>query len=131
MVNPSAASHAEPRQKIRPLASRGPFMAVTHSALTRAILLTGFAGLVALASPAHAADYKLTILHVNDLQSRLEPVTETGAKCTPEDIQAKRCAGGVARLGARIKAEKASAHNVVVVSAGNAFTGSSFYDVQK
>jgi 5'-nucleotidase len=87
--------------------------------------------LVALASPAHAADYKLTILHVNDLQSRLEPVTESGAKCTPEDIQARRCAGGVARLSARIKAEKAAASNVVVVNTGNAFTGSAFYDVHK
>ena len=68
-------------------------MAVTHSALTRAIMLAGFVGLFALTSPARAADYKLTILHVNDLQSRLEPVTESGAKCTPEDVQAKRCAG--------------------------------------
>src|SRR3954465_7596427 len=107
MVNPSAASHPEPRQKIRPLASRGPFMAVTHSALTRAILLAGVAGTLALTAPAHAADYKITILHVNDLRSRLEPVTESGAKCTPEDSQAKRCAGGVARLAARIKSEKA------------------------
>ncbi|MBV8167521.1 MAG: hypothetical protein JO021_12055 [Alphaproteobacteria bacterium] len=106
-------------------------MAVTHSVLMRAILLTGVAGALAVASPARAADYKMTILHVNDLQSRLEPVTESGAKCTPEDTQAKRCAGGVARLAARIQAEKAGSHNVVVVNTGNAFTGSSFYDVHK
>jgi 5'-nucleotidase len=106
-------------------------MAVTHSALTRALLLTGVAGLLAFATPASAADYKMTILHMNDLQSRLEPVTETGASCTPDDVQAKRCAGGVARLAARIKAEKAHATNPVVVNTGNAFTGSNFYDVHK
>jgi 5'-nucleotidase len=106
-------------------------MAVMHSALTRALLLGGVAAVLAVASPARAADYKMTILHVNALQSRLEPVTESGAVCTPEDVQAHRCAGGVARLAARIKAEKATANNVVVVSTGNAFTGSNFYDVHK
>jgi 5'-nucleotidase len=104
---------------------------MAHSALWRATLLAGIAGALAFAAPAMAADYKLTILHVNDLQSRLEPVTETGHACTAEDIQAHRCAGGVARLAARIKAEKATAANVVVVDAGNAFTGSQFYDTHK
>jgi 5'-nucleotidase len=106
-------------------------MASLLSVSSRARRLAWAAALLALASPAAAADYKLTILHVNDLQSRLEPVTDTGASCTPQDSQAQRCAGGVARLAARIKAEKASAANVVVVDAGNAFTGSHFYDLHK
>jgi 5'-nucleotidase / UDP-sugar diphosphatase len=106
-------------------------MALPPSALLRLSTLVGAAGFLLLGAPAPAAEYKLTILHVNDLQSRLEPVTETGATCTAEDNQAHRCAGGVARLAARIKAEKASAANVIVVDAGNAFTGSPFYDTHK
>jgi 5'-nucleotidase/UDP-sugar diphosphatase len=101
------------------------------SAWSRAIGMVGIAGLLACAAPAGAADYKLTILHVNDLQSRLEPVNETGATCSPADVTAKHCAGGFARLAARIATEKASAPNVVVVDAGNAFTGSPFYDQHK
>jgi 5'-nucleotidase len=106
-------------------------MDVTHLALLRATRLAVAASLLAFAGPAGAADYKLTILHVNDVESRLEPVTESGARCTAEDIQALRCAGGVARLAARIKSEKATAANVIVVDAGNSFTGSSFYDIHK
>ncbi len=100
------------------------------SAWMRAVLLAGAVGALA-AAPGTAADYKLTILHVNDLQSRLEPVTETGAACTTDDVAAHRCAGGVARLAARINAEKAKAANVIVVDAGNEFTGSRFYDTHK
>jgi 5'-nucleotidase/UDP-sugar diphosphatase len=102
-----------------------------YGALVRTALLAGAVGALIPAAPGAAADYKLTILHVNDLQSRLAPVTETGHPCTAEDVQARRCAGGVARLAARIKAEKASAANAVVVDAGNAFTGSQFYDTHK
>ena len=101
------------------------------SAWLHAALLAGAVGALAPVAPGAAADYKLTILHVNDLQSRLEPVTETGAACTAADVEARRCAGGVARLAARIKAEKAGAANVIVVDAGNAFTGSRFYDTHK
>jgi len=106
-------------------------MAVMPSVVWRAIQLTAAAGLLALAAPASAADYKLTILHVNDLQSRLEPVNESGAACTPADVQAHHCAGGMARLAARINAERASAHNVLVVDAGNSLTGSPIYDMHK
>ena len=84
------------------------------------------AGLFMLvAAPAHA-DYRLTVLHVGDLQSRLEPVTEAGAPCTP----GQRCYGGAARMAARIKAERAAGGNVVVLNAGNALTGP-FYDHHK
>jgi len=101
------------------------------SAWSRAIGIVGAAGWLACAASAGAADYKLTILHVNDLQARLQPVTATGANCTPADVAAQQCAGGVARLAARIAAEKASAANVVVVDAGNSLTGSTFYDQHK
>jgi 5'-nucleotidase len=106
-------------------------MASLPAVLLRATRIAAVGGALALAAPAGAADYKLTILHVNDLQSRLEPVNETGAPCTPADIQAHHCAGGMARLAARIASERATAPNVLVVDAGNAFTGTPIYDMYK
>ena len=91
--------------------------------------LVAVAGLVALALPCRAGDYHLTVLHVSDLLSRLAPVTAAGASCT--EAEAPRCYGGAARLAARIKAERAADGNVVVVNAGNALTGSAFYDQYK
>ena len=89
--------------------------------------VVALAGLAALALPCRAGDYRLTVLHVSDLLSRLEPVTEAGAPCA----DAPGCYGGAARLAARIKAERAADGNVVVVNAGNALTGSAFYDQYK
>ncbi len=86
-------------------------------------------GLLALAPPSPAADYRLTVLHVSDLQSRLEPVTETGEPCGI--APGAHCYGGAARLAARIRAERATGGNTVVVNAGNALTGSAFYDQYK
>ena len=101
------------------------------SAWSPTIGIVGVAAWLACAAPAGATDFKLTILHVNDLQSRLEPVTAAGAACAPADVAAQQCAGGVARLAARIATEKATAANVVVVDAGNSLTGSPFYDQHK
>jgi 5'-nucleotidase len=87
-------------------------------------------GLVAAGAPLAQAEYHLTVLHVSDLQSRLAPVTATGEACITT-AAAGQCYGGLARLSARIKAERASGGNVVVVNAGNALTGSPFYDQYK
>lgn len=82
------------------------------------------AALLSLSTATALADWRLTVLHVSDLQSRLEPVTEAGAACAPD----QRCYGGAARLAARVRAERANAgHNVVVLNAGNALTGP-FYE---
>jgi 5'-nucleotidase len=83
------------------------------------------AALLSLVAPAKA-DYRLTVLHVGDLQSRLDPVTETGAACAP----GQRCYGGAARLAARIRAERGRGGNVVVLNTGNALTGP-YYDMHK
>jgi 5'-nucleotidase len=97
------------------------------------IVLAGFVATVTLgATPAPAAEYRLTVLHVSDLQSHLEPTTDAGTPCTAADYQARHCYGGAARLAARIKSERAAAGgNVVVVNAGNALAGSQVYDLYK
>jgi len=100
--------------------------------LTRTALILptiAVAGLLAAGTPPARAEYRLTVLHVSDLQSRLEPVTESGDACGAADRG--HCYGGAARLAARIAAERARGGNVVVVNAGNALTGSAFYDQYK
>ena len=102
-------------------------MRLTPSALILpTIAIVGL--LSALSAPARA-EYRLTILHVSDLQSRLEPVTEGGDACAAADRG--HCYGGAAHLAARIQAERARGGNVVVVNAGNSLTGSAFYDQYK
>src|SRR5579872_2557575 len=125
--------HRQPprrRQRARSSPARKPMSNPPRVALRIASLsIVALAGLAAFALPSRAGDYQLTVLHVSDLLSRLEPVTEAGATCT--ESEAQRCYGGAARLAARIKAERAADGNVVVVNAGNALTGSAFYDQYK
>ena len=102
-------------------------MRLTRSALFLPAIAV--AGLLAAGTSAALAEYRLTVLHVSDLESRLEPVTESGAACSAADRG--HCYGGAARLAARIHAERARGGNVVVVNAGNALTGSPFYDQYK
>ncbi|MBI3516473.1 MAG: hypothetical protein HY060_20770 [Proteobacteria bacterium] len=118
--------------RVSSAADRGVSLTAVALAGFLLVALVGFVATVTLgATPAPAAEYRLTVLHVSDLRSRLEPVTEAGAACAAEDHQARRCYGGAARLAARIKAERAGGGNVVVVNAGNALTGSPFYDQYK
>ena len=58
-------------------------------------------GMVLSASVAVApaqADYALTILHINDLHSRLEPINKYESTCSAEDDAAGKCFGGIARV---------------------------------
>lgn len=73
-------------------------------------------------------DFALTLLFTGNLQSRLEPVRSDGSPCTVEEMRGPACFGGIARLAGAIAAERARTPNVLVVDAGNAFTGSSFWD---
>lgn len=91
----------------------------------------GACALAALAVPAAAQDYKLTILHTSDVLSRYEPVLADGTTCTAEQRAGDDCFGGAARLAGRIKLERAAVRNVLIVDAGNMFTGSNFWTTHK
>ena len=62
------------------------------SAALALVLTAGFA----------QADYTLHILHVNDLHSRIEPITKSDSTCRAEDDAAGECFGGVARLATKV-----------------------------
>lgn len=89
---------------------------------------------VMLAAPA-LAEFKLTILHVNDVHSRIEPINKYNGTCKPTDNAAGKCFGGMARLKTAIdkrrNALKAAGRNVLVLDAGDQFQGSLFYTTYK
>ncbi|KQT43205.1 multifunctional 2',3'-cyclic-nucleotide 2'-phosphodiesterase/5'-nucleotidase/3'-nucleotidase [Aureimonas sp. Leaf454] len=85
-------------------------------------------GLVLSGSPSPAgAEDRLTILHTNDVHSRLEPINKSDSTCGPKDIEAKACFGGTARLATAIAAARDSAPNSLLLDAGDQFQGSLFY----
>ncbi len=76
-------------------------------------------------APTAAED--LTILHVNDVHSRFEPINERDAPCSPEDAAARACFGGIARLWAAVDAARAADPDALLVDAGDQFQGSLFF----
>ncbi|KAJ55229.1 5'-nucleotidase [Actibacterium mucosum KCTC 23349] len=99
--------------------------------LTR-VLLTSAATLAVSAGVA-AADYKLTILHTNDIHSRIESINKYDSTCGAEDETEGKCFGGVARIKTLIDAKRAemAGENLLVLDAGDPFQGSLFYTTYK
>lgn len=95
-----------------------------------------FAGSLVLAASgswagAQAQDYRLTILHTNDVHARLEPNNRGGGSCSAKDIETKGCFGGAARIAGQIAQWRGQAPNVLVLDAGDEFQGTLFYNVHK
>ncbi|KIC43958.1 5'-nucleotidase [Ruegeria sp. ANG-S4] len=95
-------------------------------------LLTSVAALGLTAGMA-AAEFKLTILHTNDLHSRIESINKYDSTCNAEDEAAGECFGGVARLKALVDAKRGELadENVLLLDAGDPFQGSLFYTTYK
>ena len=95
-------------------------------------LLSTTAGLTLLAGTA-AADYTLHIVHINDLHSRIEPISRFDGTCSAEDNAAGECFGGVARVKTMIDQLRAQldGENVIVLDAGDQYQGSLMYTTYK
>ena len=87
----------------------------------------------ALIAGSAAADYTLTILHTNDIHSRVESINKYDSTCNAEGEAEGKCFGGMARLKTIIDAERAAMadQNVIVLDAGDPFQGSLFYTTYK
>lgn len=101
---------------------------------TRACALTTTC-VLALAAGAAAADYKLHIIHINDLHSRIEPINAFGSTCSAEDNAESKCFGGYARVATLINELRAGieqmGENVIVLDAGDQYQGSLMYTTYK
>jgi 5'-nucleotidase len=101
--------------------------------MTRAALLTLAA--LAAAGPAAADGFRLTVLHVNDFHSRIEPINRFDSTCGPDDEAKGECFGGAARLKTAVDARRAAAaaegRASLLLDAGDQFQGSLFYTTYK
>ncbi|SDZ96908.1 bifunctional metallophosphatase/5'-nucleotidase [Rubrimonas cliftonensis] len=91
------------------------------------------AAALAAFSGAARAEFTLHILHINDLHSRIEPITKFGSTCDAETDAKGDCFGGVARVAAKIAELRAAlaGQPVLMLDAGDQFQGSLFYTTYK
>ena len=89
------------------------------------------AAALALSSGMALADYSLTILHTNDIHSRIEPISRFDSGCSAESNAEGSCFGGSARLATAIAAARASSPNSILVDGGDQFQGTLFYTYYK
>ena len=77
------------------------------------------------------AQYALTILHLNDVHSRIESINKYDSTCDADSEAEGKCFGGIARIRAGLDGRRAAlgaaGRNVLVVDAGDQFQGSLFY----
>ena len=88
---------------------------------------------LALSASAVMADYSLHIIHINDLHSRIEPISKYDGTCNAEDNEAGKCFGGVARVATMINQlrDELADENVIVLDAGDQYQGSLMYTTYK
>lgn len=100
---------------------------MTRLALAASLLLAG------VALPARADT--ITILHINDLHSRIEAINKYDSTCSAEEAQKGDCFGGVARIATKVRERRdaiaAAGGHVLVLDAGDQFQGSLFYTTYK
>ncbi|XP_004605694.1 5'-nucleotidase [Sorex araneus] len=80
----------------------------------------------ALLGPAARA-WELTILHTNDVHSRLEQTSLDSSKC----VNASLCVGGVARLYTKVRQIRNSDPHVLLLDAGDQYQGTIWFTVYK
>ena len=87
----------------------------------------------ALSGSVALADFTVTILHTNDIHSRIESISKYDSTCSADGEAEKKCFGGMARLKTAVEAQRSalSGQNVMVVDAGDPFQGSLFYTTYK
>lgn len=92
------------------------------------VRLSALLGATALGLSFAAAE-TLTILHTNDVHSRIEPITKYDNTCSAEDNDAGECFGGSARLKTAIDTERAreGAGPILLLDGGDQFQGSLFF----
>lgn len=88
---------------------------------------------LALTAGAASAEYSLHVIHINDLHSRIEPISAYDSTCSAEDNAAGECFGGVARVKTMINQlrDELSDQNVIVLDAGDQYQGSLMYTTYK
>lgn len=123
--NPPTAASCQPGGAAATLQARPPAAAMRPRVWAPATARWLFA-LVALLGPAARA-WELTILHTNDVHSRLEQTSVDSSKC----VNASLCVGGVARLYTKVLQIRNSDPHVLLLDAGDQYQGTIWFTVYK
>jgi len=75
--------------------------------------------------------FTLTVLHTNDVHSRIDEFDKRGNTCDEDEKAEDACFGGVARRQTMINQIRAEMPNVILVDAGDQFQGTLFYTQYK
>ncbi|KAL4232880.1 5'-nucleotidase [Mactra antiquata] len=73
-------------------------------------------------------EYKLTIIHNNDVHAHFQQVNKYSGECSPESEKKQECFGGEARRNAFIKDAREKYTNTLVLDAGDRFTGTLWFN---
>ncbi|KAG0290900.1 hypothetical protein BGZ96_005658 [Linnemannia gamsii] len=107
-----------------------------HSGLLRLLLATTTALLLSTSFNTHVqaqtdTGLKITIIHTNDIHSRVDPANELGTACTAADISVGNCYGGFARHKTLIQKLRAARENSLLLDGGDEFQGTLYYSYYK
>ncbi|KAG0023983.1 hypothetical protein BGZ80_006828 [Entomortierella chlamydospora] len=73
----------------------------------------------------------LTVIHTNDVHSRVDPANDFGVSCTSEDIATGHCYGGTARHKTIVERLRKSNKHSLLLDGGDEFQGTLFYTYYK
>ncbi|TYC51264.1 multifunctional 2',3'-cyclic-nucleotide 2'-phosphodiesterase/5'-nucleotidase/3'-nucleotidase [Rhodobacterales bacterium] len=103
--------------------------------MKKCILSAAVLSVTTALSTAAYADYSLTILHLNDLHSRIESINKYDSTCDAESEGEGKCFGGIARIKTKLDERRSTLNeegkNVLTLDAGDQFQGSLFYTTYK
>lgn len=75
--------------------------------------------------------FNLTILHTNDIHSRILESDKNGRQCDDKARNKSKCFGGVARITAKVKELKNKSANPLFLNAGDFYQGTLWYSILK
>ncbi|XP_078585647.1 snake venom 5'-nucleotidase-like isoform X1 [Branchiostoma floridae x Branchiostoma japonicum] len=74
-----------------------------------------------------ARAFELTVLHTNDVHSRIEEIDPTGGSCNAAEANAGECYGGMARMATKVKEMRHNDDNVLLLDGGDRFQGTPWF----
>ena len=78
---------------------------------------------------AVVGEFKLTLLHTNDVHARVEQASSSGARCSNSSTQENKCYGGIARRQTLVRQLKSENKNVLLLDGGDQFQGTTWFHV--
>ena len=129
----SARDNAGAKQQLTANLSRRRFLQVAGASL--AVASGGGIAHFSMTTAHAQGAFKLNVLHINDMHSRVESISRFNSTCSVADEDEGKCYGGFGRLATKVwqrrkEIEDAGEH-VVTLDAGDQFQGSLFYTTYK